>query len=105
MKNDNLALWKLKYGKAFLDSFLKCGHRVYDGEQCLRAKSIKLFIRLGLMQEIHPLQKSSKLSKQVKLRFTKQGISVYDQLLKQVNRGIIYKERSGELNWNNFQFI
>ena len=105
MQNDNLMLWKLKYGKAFLDSFLKCGHRVYVGKKCLRAGSIKLFIRLGLLHEIPDSKESFKKFKDVKLGFTKQGVSIYDQLLKQINRGIIYKEQSGTMNWKNFRFI
>ena len=105
MQNDNLMLWKLKYGKAFLNSYLKCGHMVFEGKKCLQAKSIKLFIGLGLFHEIPQINKSGKVNKKVKLGFTKQGISIYDQLLKQINRGIIYKEQSGTMNWKNFRFI
>ncbi len=78
---------------------------VFEGKKCLQAKSIKLFIGLGLFHEIPQIIKSRKVNKEVKLGFTKQGISIYDQLLEQINRGIIYKEHSGQLNWKNFQFV
>lgn len=105
MENDNLKLWKLKYGQTFLDSYLKCGEKVLKGEKYLKAKSIRLFIRLGLFHVIPLSVFSSVKNAQVQLGFTRQGISIYDQLLKQINWGIIYKERSGVMNWENFRFI
>ena len=105
MKNDNLKLWKLKYGQSLLDAYLKCGKKVFNGEKCMKATSIRLFIRLGLLREIPLSIYSSAKNVQIKLGFTELGISIYDQLQIQINRGIIYKERSGDMNWDNFQFI
>ena len=105
MESDNLKLWKLKHGQSFLDTYLKYGRKVFNGEKCIKATSIRLFIRLGLFREIPLSMYSCAKKAQIKLGFTELGISIYDQLQKQINRGIIYKERSGEMNWNNFQFI
>jgi len=105
MKNDSLKLWKLKKGQTFLDSFLTCAHKVFKGEKCFKSKSIGVFIRLDLLHEAPPSMYATVKNTEIKLGFTAKGISVYDQLQEQINRGIIYKERSGEMNWNSFQFI
>jgi len=100
MRNDNLNLWKLKHGKTFLSSFMKCAGYVYEGKTCKIGKSIKTFIELGLMEGIPMSIKNVN----VRLHLTDKGISIHDQLLNLLKRGIIYQEKNGNLNWMNFQF-
>ncbi len=103
MKNDNLILWKLKYGKAFLGTYLSCADRVIERKKCRKGVSVNLFVRLGLLCEVPQSVYMSIKNAEIKLRFTDKGISIFDQLSKLINRGIILREKSGSLNWKGFQ--
>ncbi len=105
MRNDNLNLWKLKHGEAFLNSFMKCADYVNKGKKCKFGESIKAFVNLGLLEGIPNSIISSIKNVDVKLSFTNKGVSLYDQLIGLLNRGIIYREENGNLNWINFQFV
>ena len=105
MKNDNLSLWKLKHGRAFLDAFVKCGEKVYRGLKCSKSESIRAFIQLGLFKESSQFIHLSQKHIEINLAFTSKGISIYDQMSKLINRGIIYRDNLGKMNWKNFQLI
>jgi len=105
MRNDNLNLWKLKHGKAFLNSFLIHGKKISEGEKCERNESIQSFVRLGLLQEIPCSILSSVKNIEKKVFFTHHGMSIFDQLSQLINRGVIYRDKSGKMEWRHFEFV
>jgi hypothetical protein len=105
MNNDSLILWKLKHGKAFLNSFLICGTKISKGQKCEHSASIQTFLSLGLLQEIPASIRSSVKNLEKKVFFTPNGISIFDQLSQLINRGIIYRDESGELEWRHFECV
>jgi hypothetical protein len=105
MKNDSLALWKLKQGKTFLNNYLECARRIRKGEVIIKAAKIKKFIHLGLLKMKPKKAINSTNQMRHEVCFTLSGLSVYNQLSLLVNRGIIYQNDEGKFIWQNFQFV
>jgi hypothetical protein len=105
LKNDSLALWKLKEGKAFLNAYLDCAKKIRKGEKNFIQKRLDKFIRLGLLHHTPAKKNYSTNYDDCQYKFTLSGMSIYNQLSLLVNRGIIYQNNEGKYIWRNFQFI